>query len=341
MKLLSCTTRPRGGGPRSAVSGARQPAPRNSILRAAPATSAPTTTSVLDWPSVEAAAATAAGPLPSYTTRPGLVPASSPNPALAIPATGEVAEPSSTAQILFARDTHGWCPFAQRVWMALSYLGVPFETVFVDLRAKPSWYALVPTSKVPALFLATPSQLAAAGPAGVPVSERELVFESLDILARLDADFPGKLSPPGTDEAAAKAALALADKFGKKRGEGERVLREQPCTALPLCRGRERERRRVRCGPTHAARRGREEGGRLGRGREGRACARLGLAHDKLTLFPFSTQARPATPSSGPPPSRAAAPPPPRPPLPARPRRRRCRRRGRPSRPSWRSGRAS
>jgi glutathione S-transferase len=99
--------------------------------------------------------------------------------------------------------------------MALTHIGAPFQVVFIDLRAKPDWYpALVPTAKVPALLLATPAQLAAAGPAGVAVADRELVFESLDILARLDADFPGVLTPPGTDAKAKAAALALADKFG-------------------------------------------------------------------------------------------------------------------------------
>jgi len=179
-------------------------------------TSAAPSPSITSWPAVEAAAAAAAPPaLATYTTRPGLVPSSSPNPALPTPSTGPGPAPASTAPILFARDTHGWCPFAQRVWMALTHVGAPFETVFIDLRAKPDWYpATVPTSKVPALFLATPEQLAAAGPAGVPVAEREMVFESLDILARLDADFPGVLSPPETDAAAAEAALALAERFG-------------------------------------------------------------------------------------------------------------------------------
>jgi len=199
-----------------ARSSARLPAPTSSPARGvlhASATAAPAAPPLADWASIQAAASDALAD--AYTTRPGLVPASSPNPALPTPSTGPGPAPSSTAPILFARDTHGWCPFAQRVWLALTHLGAPFEVVFINLKEKPAWYpALVPTAKVPALMLATPSQLASAGPAGVPAGERELVFESLDILARLDADYPGGLTPPGTDARAAERALALADSFG-------------------------------------------------------------------------------------------------------------------------------
>ena len=50
--------------------------------------------------------------------------------------------------------THGLCPYAQRVALALQWLELPHETIEVDLSNKPSWYAQrLGTSLVPAIEL--------------------------------------------------------------------------------------------------------------------------------------------------------------------------------------------
>lgn len=49
--------------------------------------------------------------------------------------------------------TNDMCPYAQRVWIALEELGVPFVRTPIDLRSKPEWFLrdVNPSGKVPAL----------------------------------------------------------------------------------------------------------------------------------------------------------------------------------------------
>ncbi|KAJ1633933.1 glutathione S-transferase [Pavlovales sp. CCMP2436] len=53
--------------------------------------------------------------------------------------------------------TNELCPYAQRVWIALEELGVPYNTIDIDLRDKPRWYMseISPAGKVPAVRDAT------------------------------------------------------------------------------------------------------------------------------------------------------------------------------------------
>ena len=49
--------------------------------------------------------------------------------------------------------TADMCPYAQRCWIALEELGVPYERVPIDLRDKPQWFldGVNPRGKVPAV----------------------------------------------------------------------------------------------------------------------------------------------------------------------------------------------
>ena len=50
------------------------------------------------------------------------------------------------------RDTNGWCPFCERVWVALEKKGIPYDEVLINLQDKPDWYKeIVPTTLVPAI----------------------------------------------------------------------------------------------------------------------------------------------------------------------------------------------
>jgi glutathione S-transferase len=95
------------------------------------------------------------------------------------------------------RDNNGWCPFCERVWVALLVKGVPFEEKTLSLQKKPQWYLdKVPTGLVPAIEF--------AGSGG------EIVWESKDILLRLETEEFGKyksLLPTGERQ----KALALLD----------------------------------------------------------------------------------------------------------------------------------
>lgn len=49
--------------------------------------------------------------------------------------------------------TNDMCPYAQRVWIVLEELGVPYNKTLIDLRDKPAWYvqSVNPRGKVPAI----------------------------------------------------------------------------------------------------------------------------------------------------------------------------------------------
>ncbi|MCW7538812.1 glutathione S-transferase family protein [Aquabacterium sp. A7-Y] len=53
--------------------------------------------------------------------------------------------------------SHALCPYVQRVAIALTEKGLPFERITIDLADKPAWFtALSPTGKVPLLRVARP-----------------------------------------------------------------------------------------------------------------------------------------------------------------------------------------
>lgn len=132
------------------------PAPAPTV---APSTSSPEPQGLLEW----TALADLAGLdiLNGFTLRPNGVPSTAPTPTL--PTSPDVV---STAPVLLYRDTNAWCPFCERVWLALEHKGVEYDTVLIDLRNKPDWYkSMVPTTLVPAARI-----------------NGELVYESRDIL---------------------------------------------------------------------------------------------------------------------------------------------------------------
>ena len=90
-------------------------------------------------------------------------------------------EEEHSPEVLLFRDTNGWCPFCERIWLALRAKNIPFEEELINLRDKPNWYKrLVPSALVPALVLYGDGEK----------HERRLVWESLDILQALDDEFP-------------------------------------------------------------------------------------------------------------------------------------------------------
>lgn len=82
------------------------------------------------------------------------------------------------------RDTNGWCPFCERVWLCITAKGLPYRERLIPLNDKPEWYKeLVPTTLVPAvLFHGSTSDEGS--------HERRIVWESLDIMRALDEMFP-------------------------------------------------------------------------------------------------------------------------------------------------------
>ena len=88
--------------------------------------------------------------------------------------------------ITLYRDTNGWCPFCERVWVCVTAKKLPYRERLINLQDKPEWFKeLVPTALVPAvLFHDDEQQEASSKP------ERRLVWESLDIMQALDDAFP-------------------------------------------------------------------------------------------------------------------------------------------------------
>ena len=82
------------------------------------------------------------------------------------------------------RDTNGWCPFCERVWIGLEKKGIPYDEKLVDLQNKPQWYLdIVPTTLVPAIEWHDENWKADTPGSG------ELVWESKDILEAMDAKY--------------------------------------------------------------------------------------------------------------------------------------------------------
>lgn len=107
---------------------------------------------------------------------------------------GNTVEPALTLY----RDTNGWCPFCERVWIALREKGIPFDEVLVDLYNKPQWFKdMVPTALVPAV------KFAASG---------DVVWESDTIMKRLDTEFPDT-RPLFEQEGSVEAALQVTGRL--------------------------------------------------------------------------------------------------------------------------------
>lgn len=82
------------------------------------------------------------------------------------------------------RDTNGWCPFCERVWVAVRAKGLPYQETLVPLQGKPEWYKqMVPTGLVPAVLFHGDDN-------NNTTSSRELVWESDAIMHALDEKFP-------------------------------------------------------------------------------------------------------------------------------------------------------
>jgi len=140
----------------------------------------------------------AAAAAAAYEVRPGGVPAAA--------AGSSARRRGAPAELTFYRDTNAWCPFCERVWLALEHKGVAFDQEFVDLRDKPSWYTdLVPTGMVPAARFAR---------------DDALVWESAELLRELEARFPEKPSLVPTDPAERERMEA----FVAAESEGDNTL---------------------------------------------------------------------------------------------------------------------
>lgn len=82
--------------------------------------------------------------------------------------------------LTFYRDSNGWCPFCERVWIALEIKGIPYKEQLIKLAERPDWFLeVVPSGKVPALLIYNDE-----------TDERSLIWESETILKKLDELFP-------------------------------------------------------------------------------------------------------------------------------------------------------
>jgi len=108
------------------------------------------------------------------------------------------------------RDTNGWCPFCEKVWLALEEKQIPYDEVLINLQDKPDWYkAMIPTTLVPAIELhddAYDGQRRGSG---------QLIYESADILKHLDEAFPetAQLRASEAVPEVAEAVLSTAFSF--------------------------------------------------------------------------------------------------------------------------------
>ena len=96
------------------------------LTRATAATAAASTAS---WATLDEL--TAPVDIDGYNLRVQQVPSSAPDPSLPTDVDSSCTEDK---RVLLYRDTNAWCPFCERVWLALLEKDIPFDTVFIDLR---------------------------------------------------------------------------------------------------------------------------------------------------------------------------------------------------------------
>lgn len=109
-------------------------------------------------------------------------------------------DPIEMPKVTLYRDTNGWCPFCERVWVILRAKGISYDEQLISLQNKPSWYkALVPTTLVPAVLFHGDDS----------ANERRIVWESTDILRALDDEFPDTPKMMHEDDANFQAALQM------------------------------------------------------------------------------------------------------------------------------------
>jgi glutathione S-transferase len=97
-------------------------------------------------------------------------------------------------RVTFYRDSASWCPYCQKVWLALEYKQIPYTVEKINMRCygdKPlSFQALQPSGQIP-----------------VAIIDGLVLRQSNDILAKLDQAFPETISlaaPAGMENRAAE-----------------------------------------------------------------------------------------------------------------------------------------
>jgi len=101
-----------------------------------------------------------------------------------------------TPLLTLYRDTNGWCPFCERVWVYLEAKNIPYNERLINLQNKPEWYKdLVPTTLVPAIVIhddIISNQTSASTDNEVIQPERRVIWESSKTIEVLDEFFDDK-----------------------------------------------------------------------------------------------------------------------------------------------------
>ncbi|EOD39092.1 hypothetical protein EMIHUDRAFT_251553, partial [Emiliania huxleyi CCMP1516] len=88
--------------------------------------------------------------------------------------------PASPSGLTLFRERHGWCPYSEKVWLALELKGLAYKTVLIDNMGggRPDWYR----GQTPQIQWA----------------DGRTQGESMDIVKALDAEYPASrpLYPP-------------------------------------------------------------------------------------------------------------------------------------------------
>jgi len=88
--------------------------------------------------------------------------------------------PPKEPVLTFYRDSNGWCPFCERIWIALELKGIPYTERLIKLVDRPEWYKdIVPSNAVPAIVIYEDKD-----------DKRSVYWESLTILKKLDELYP-------------------------------------------------------------------------------------------------------------------------------------------------------
>jgi len=149
-------------------------------------------------------------------------------------------DPSSAPVLTLYRDTNGWCPFCERVWICVRAKGLPYRERLINLQDKPDWYKeIVPTKNVPAVLFHDDDNVDVSssgddGPKGKP--QRRVIWESLDIMIALDEAFPSTprlvLDTPEYESAHNRTSTLTSAGFAYVYGDRNNTLTSEEKEAL-------------------------------------------------------------------------------------------------------------
>ncbi|KAJ1470836.1 hypothetical protein T484DRAFT_1846312 [Baffinella frigidus] len=119
-------------------------------------------------------------------------------------------------RLVLFHDRNGWCPYSERVWLAMMEKRLDFDEVLINLQSgKPAWYSDVVLINLQSGKPAWYSDVVGTSQTpAIRLSNGRVVYDSARILDFLDSEFPAHPLLP-SDPALIRSAHELSAAFSK------------------------------------------------------------------------------------------------------------------------------